>query len=263
MSKVADSRLQLVRVLLELARELPPGTLNALISELQRVGGTGNLGRLAATQGTRKRLRRLEELSGQCPEIDGQVVAFALRAAGEAATTVATEHHAEIAWTGPATEAVPLRRVDQVIYDMVETAEQEVLLVTYAAYKAERALDALRDATDRRVRVKLVIELAQQSGRKITFDGLQTFRTAVPLAEVYYWPPERRQRSASGSYGAMHAKCVVADRRRAIVSSANLTDHALEVNMELGLLVERNVAARLAEHFDQLILREELVPVVY
>jgi phosphatidylserine/phosphatidylglycerophosphate/cardiolipin synthase-like enzyme len=89
------------------------------------------------------------------------------------------------------------------------------------AYKAERALKALRDATDHGVRVKLVIELAQQSGGKISFDGLQALRTAVPSAQVFYWPLDRRKRSASGSCGAMHAKCLVADRRRAIVSSAN------------------------------------------
>jgi phosphatidylserine/phosphatidylglycerophosphate/cardiolipin synthase-like enzyme len=127
------------------------------------------------------------------------------------------------------------------------------------SHKAERALKALRDATDHGVRVKLVIELAQESGGKISFDGLQSFRTAVPSAQVFYWPLDRRQRSASGSYGAMHAKCLVADRSRAIVSSANLTDYALEANMELGLLVERAVAVRLAEHFDQLIVRGELI----
>ena len=76
-------------------------------------------------------------------------------------------------------------------------------------------MKALRDATDRGVRVKLVIELAQESGGKITFDGLQAFRTAVPSAQVFYWPLDRRKRSASGSYGAMHAKCLVADRIRA------------------------------------------------
>jgi phosphatidylserine/phosphatidylglycerophosphate/cardiolipin synthase-like enzyme len=258
----ADSRLLLLRVLVELARELPPGTLSSLISALEPGGEGQNLGRFAATQTMRDRLRRLEELRAQHPEIDGQAIALALRAAGEAAAAVVAEHHAEIAWTGPATDAVPLRRVDQVIYDMVETAKEEVLLVTYAAYKAERALKALRDATDRRVRVKLIIELAHESGGKITFDGLQAFRTAVPSAQVYYWPLDRRKRSASGSYGAMHAKCLVADRARAIVSSANLTDYALEANMELGLLVERAIAGRLAEHFDQLIVRGELISAI-
>jgi cardiolipin synthase len=255
----SDLRRQLLRVLVELARELPPGRLNALTSALESGGGGQNLGRFAATQAMREKLRRLEELCGQQTEIDTQAIAFALRAAAEAAAAVAVEQRAEIAWTGPATEAVPLRRVDQVIYDMVETAKQEVLLVTYAAYKAERTLKALRDATEHGVRVKVVIELAQESGGKIVFDGLQAFRTAVPSAQVFYWPLDRRKRSASGSYGAMHAKCLVADRSRAIVSSANLTDYALEANMELGLLVERAVAVRLAEHFDQLIVRGELI----
>ncbi|MBZ0293065.1 MAG: DISARM system phospholipase D-like protein DrmC [Anaerolineae bacterium] len=249
-------------MLVELARELPPGTLNALISALEPGGGRQNLGRFAATPTMREKLRRLEELCGLQPEINTQVIAFALRAAAEAAAAVAVEQRAEIAWTGPATEAVPLRRVDQVIYDMVETAKEEVLLVTYAAYKAERALKALRDATDRGVRVRLVIELAEESGGKISFDGLQGFRTVVPSAQVFFWPLDRRKRSASGSYGAMHAKCLVADRSRAIVSSANLTDYALETNMELGLLVGRPVAVRLAEHFAQLIVRGELISAI-
>jgi cardiolipin synthase len=258
----ADARLQLLRVLVELARELPPDTLGALIFALDPGGANQNLVRFAATPTMREKLRRLEELCGLQPEINNQAISLALRAAAEAAAAVGVDHRAEIAWTGPATEAVPLRRVDQVIYDMVETAKDEVLLVTYAAYKAERAMKALRDATDRSVRVKLVIELAQESGGKITFDGLQAFRTAVPSAQVFYWPLERRKRSASGSYGAMHAKCLVADRSRAIVSSANLTDYALEANMELGLLVERAVAVRLAEHFDQLIVRGELMSAI-
>lgn len=253
-----DSRLRLLRALVELARELPPSALNALVSALESGEGSRNLGRLAATPTMREKLRRLEELCGLQPEIDTQAIAFALRSAAEAVSAVGVDYRAEIAWTGPATEAVPLRRVDQVIYDMVGNAKEEVLLVTYAAYKAERALKALRDATDRGVRVKLVIELAQESGGKITFDGLQAFRTAVPSAQVFYWPMDRRKRSASGAYGAMHAKCLVADRSRAIVSSANLTDYALEANMELGLLVERAIAGRLAEHFDQLIVRGEL-----
>lgn len=259
MNITTDSRLRLLRALVELARELPPSTLNALISALESDGGSQNLGRVAATPTVREKLRRLEELYGLQPEIDTQAIAFALRAAAEAASAVGVDHRAEIAWTGPATEAVPLRRVDQVIYDMVESAKEEVLLVTYAAYKAKRALEALRGATDRGVHVRLVIELAQASGRKISVDGLKAFRADVPLAEVFYWPQERRMRNEFGTYGAMHAKCIVADRSSAIVSSANLTDYALEANMELGLVVGRAIAVRLAEHFDQLIVRGELL----
>ena len=260
MNNSTDPRLQLLQALADLARELPPDTLSALTFALESGGTSKKLARFAATPTMKEKLRRLEELHTQLPEINGQSVAFALQAAAQVTATAAVEQRTEIAWTGPATEAVPLRRVDQVFYDMVETAREEVLLVTYAAYKAERALKALRDATDRGVRVKLVIELAQESGGKISFDGLQAFLETVPAAEVFYWPLDRRKHTASGAYGAMHAKCLVADRSRAMVSSANLTDYALEANMELGLLVERAIASRLAEHFDQLIVRGELIP---
>jgi phosphatidylserine/phosphatidylglycerophosphate/cardiolipin synthase-like enzyme len=142
--------------------------------------------------------------------------------------------------------------------ELVESAETEVLLVTYAAYKAERALDILRLATERGVPVALIIELADESGGKITFDGLDSIRKRVPRASVFYWPLQRRARSAAGTYGAMHVKCLITDRKMALVSSANLTNLALVMNMELGLLVSGSVPGRFAAHLDQLILRGEL-----
>jgi hypothetical protein len=104
------------------------------------------------------------------------------------------EQRIEVAWTGPGTDAVPLRRVDQVLYELIEAAKSEILLVTYAAYKAARALDALQAATERGVTVGLVIELAQESGGKISFDGSHTIHARVPQANIFYWPPERRTR---------------------------------------------------------------------
>ena len=180
-------------------------------------------------------------------------------ASAHTALELSAEQRIEVAWTSPGTDAVPLRRVDQVLYELIEAAKSEILLVTYAAYKAARALDALQAATERGVRVGLVIELAQESGGKISFDGSHTIHARVPQANIFYWPPERRTRSEAGAHGAMHVKCLIADRRLALVSSANLTDYALEANMELGLLVGGVIPGRLAAHFDQLVLRGELV----
>jgi hypothetical protein len=59
----------------------------------------------------------------------------------------------------------------------------------------------------------------------------------------------------------MHVKCSIADREKALVSSADLTDYALEANMELGLLVSGMLPGRLAAHFDELMFRGELVAV--
>jgi phosphatidylserine/phosphatidylglycerophosphate/cardiolipin synthase-like enzyme len=52
----------------------------------------------------------------------------------------------------------------------------------------------------------------------------------------------------------MHAKCAVADRRLAFVTSANLTGAAMTDNMELGLVVRGgDVPKRISNHFDALI----------
>jgi phosphatidylserine/phosphatidylglycerophosphate/cardiolipin synthase-like enzyme len=71
------------------------------------------------------------------------------------------------------------------------------------------------------------------------------------LPELYYDPrsvaPEQEKRSS------LHAKCVVIDRRVALVTSANFTEAAQTRNIEVGALVRSpRFAARLAAHFEAL-----------
>jgi len=39
-------------------------------------------------------------------------------------------------------------------------------------------------------------------------------------------------------HGSLHVKCAVADASVALISSANLTDYTMSLNMELGVLVK-------------------------
>jgi phosphatidylserine/phosphatidylglycerophosphate/cardiolipin synthase-like enzyme len=49
-------------------------------------------------------------------------------------------------------------------------------------------------------------------------------------------------------------KCALADEELVLISSANLTSHALELNIELGILLRDAVlGAQLRGHFDALI----------
>ena len=67
----------------------------------------------------------------------------------------------------------------------------------------------------------------------------------------------------SGKLASLHAKCAVSDGQRLLVSSANLTEFALNFNMELGLLVAGGEAPRRVEkHFDALMNTGELTSVV-
>jgi phosphatidylserine/phosphatidylglycerophosphate/cardiolipin synthase-like enzyme len=83
------------------------------------------------------------------------------------------------------------------------------------------------------------------------------------------WPGSARPRvffdprslEPEGPTGVLHAKAVVADDEAVLVTSANLTEAALDRNIELGLLVrDRALAASLARHFQLLIDRELLRP---
>lgn len=52
------------------------------------------------------------------------------------------------------------------------------------------------------------------------------------------WPHEQLPVDERGKRGVLHSKCAVADERMLFVSSANLTEHALNLNMELGVLIQ-------------------------
>jgi phosphatidylserine/phosphatidylglycerophosphate/cardiolipin synthase-like enzyme len=61
--------------------------------------------------------------------------------------------------------------------------------------------------------------------------------------------------------GVLHAKAVVADDEAVFVTSANLTEAALDRNIEIGLLVrDRPLAASVTLHFRSLIDRSLLSP---
>ena len=54
---------------------------------------------------------------------------------------------------------------------------------------------------------------------------------------IYTWADEYRSRTDANKYGTLHAKAAVADSQCLLISSANLTEHAMSLNMELGLMI--------------------------
>ena len=58
----------------------------------------------------------------------------------------------------------------------------------------------------------------------------------------------------SGKPASLHAKCAVADGRILFISSANLTEYAMALNMELGVLINGGeLPGRVVDHFGRLI----------
>jgi phosphatidylserine/phosphatidylglycerophosphate/cardiolipin synthase-like enzyme len=100
-----------------------------------------------------------------------------------------------------------------------------------------------------------VLETPDPQAGKGAYDTLRALGSSVAArSRIYVWPHTRRPRDAAGRQGILHVKCVAADGRRLFLSSANLTEYALDLNMELGVIVsEASVARSVEDHFDRLI----------
>ncbi len=151
----------------------------------------------------------------------------------------------EVAWTGPTPKMSTLRRTEQALLTVLEEARAEVWLVSFAAYRVQSVLDALTAAADRGCRVKILLESTVESDGKLRSGGI----TALPdeivrRCDVHVWPRDKRPQDERGNSGTLHAKCAVADEQLLFVGSANLTEHAFEINIELGLLVRGGPAPR-------------------
>jgi len=259
---VSNSVEELLEAIDRIARELPPATIHGLAAKLDSIEqpiAAGELTQLGATQPSQQLLRSLEALLMGNAAPRRSAVALALRSSLFIGQKRSDLTRFEIAWTGLGTAAVPVRRVDQVMYELINGAQREVVLASYVTHGAEGALDALRSATDRSVDVTLILERAEETGGKLAFDGLGVIKERVPNAEIYYWPLEKRGISKQGRSGILHAKCLVCDAEHALVSSANLTDQGLELNMELGLVLHGgDIPKRLTAHFRQLVYQGEL-----
>jgi len=185
--------------------------------------------------------------------VPGAGVALALEAAAATVAQLRAAQSVEVVWTGPSSPIIPVRSTVAVLQGLVDHARHDLLVVSFAAYKVPVVVAAMAQAVARGVKVRLVLDSAMEAGGKLTHDAKAAFVALGHTVAFYEWPVESRQ-IPGGGIAAMHAKAAVADGRSALVTSANLTGHALAANMELGLLIQGGpVPRRVAAHFAELI----------
>jgi len=184
-----------------------------------------------------------------------QSVALALVTATTTAQHCREAQVVELIWTGPGAMEVPLRRTDQVLLEVINAAHKSLLVVSFAVYKIPAITAALVDAFERGVDLHICVEAPEPSGERIAYNTIQALGPAVQQrAAIYIWPQDKRPADPQGHTGSLHAKCAVADEQVLFISSANLTDYAMNLNMELGTLIRGGPLPRLvAGHFMRLI----------
>ncbi len=155
----------------------------------------------------------------------------------------------EVVVTGPDSPAAPVRLTSEVVRQLIDGAQQRVMLVSFAAYQIPSVIAALDAAVARGVRVELILESPENlegGGGAAVYSKHRT----------YHWPLD--QRDPPGA--KLHAKAVIVESTDVLLTSANMTNAAYSTNIELGVLCRGgDVAKRVQRHFDALITRGVLV----
>jgi phosphatidylserine/phosphatidylglycerophosphate/cardiolipin synthase-like enzyme len=196
----------------------------------------------------------------ECPSLTAIGLATSIRSASVTFQT-SRAPKTELIWTGPAGSSINFRRTDQALLELISGAKEHLLIVSFAVYKAKPIIDAIEDAIRRGVKVVICLEDTEEGKGKLTISGLKTFSSSIfRLASVYVWPLEKRPHNVDGMYGSLHAKIAVADRGKVFISSANLTDFAMDLNIELGVMVEGgDLPANVSRCFEDLITNKVFI----
>jgi phosphatidylserine/phosphatidylglycerophosphate/cardiolipin synthase-like enzyme len=240
----------------KVAAELPPPLVETLAEAIASAPAGGTI--LASLSHPHYRSIAGELLSAwksEAAQVSSEAVALALLSAGESERRHREEQGVELVWTGPDTQAAPVRHTEQALLQVIDGARQRLLLVSYAVYKIPRICQALVRAADRGVGLRIVVEAGDRQGSHSVRSKLLALGEAVAQrAEVYYWPAEQRPRNEEEGQGVLHVKAAVADGKLLLLTSANLTENAFTLNMEMGLLVSGgNLPAQVEKQFERLI----------
>ncbi len=205
----------------------------------------------------------IDQWSEAHPDVAPETVALMLATAAHGESSHRESQSVELVWTGPETDAAPFRRTEQAILQVLDSATQQITLVSYAVYNIPFICDSLVRAARRGVRITVIVETPDRVAGEAEYSTLRALGPDVAsCCSVMYWPRENRQQNEFGKVGILHVKCAVADGHWLFLSSANLTEFAFTINMELGVLVRGGSLPRQVEgHFQELMRLRVLLPV--
>ncbi len=222
-----------------------PEKVQAIASRIRRSDASKAADSLSGVVGTPAAAGIVDQLVDfwRTTTVSAEELASMLLAAGHVFTKAANQQSTELVWTGPTTPFVSARRTEQALLQVINSAEHTLFITSFVAYDVSTIVKALNAATERGVAISMLLELSQSHGGSITFNAIGKMRTLVPAARLYAW----RDKADPFSDGRVHAKVAVADGRMCFITSANLTGHAMEKNMEAGVLISGGHIPRLLD----------------
>jgi putative cardiolipin synthase len=152
--------------------------------------------------------------------------------------------------------------IAQALGQRVRSMESELLIESPYFILRERAIEAIRQLKERGVKVRILTNSAISNDVIAAHAGYANTRKKLleAGAELYELRPDsdmkRRWSVLSGkSRAALHAKCLVFDRKSVFIGSFNLDPRSSTLNTEIGVMIESSeIAAQVAEIMDEGVL---------
>ena len=164
----------------------------------------------------------------------------------------------ELILTGPHMRGAEVTSTQTIFYRMVEQAQSELILAGYAIYNGKELFKSLASKmhSNPNLKVTFCLNIERRQHDTTTNDGIineyiRNFKKynwpeGCRLPEIYYFPDAL----SATDKAVLHSKCVIADGREALVTSANFTGSAQIKNLEAGVLVkEALMVKRLRTYF--------------
>lgn len=243
---------QLMKAVFALSAQVSPEKLESVAGRILGLSEKLSSKTLTGWLSTQTAGKLLNEMLCQWQQTDvsPQELAGMVRGASYAYNLAKSEVIAELIWTGPTTPIVSIRRTEQALLEVIDAASTSLFMTSFVAYKIPSIVMAIENALRRGVAVAMLLESSDQHGGTISVDAIGKMKELLPEVTLYSWVDKDGEFEGA----KVHAKVAVADQSKCFISSANLTGHAMEKNMEAGVIIEgESVPETLHKHLNALV----------
>ena len=146
---------------------------------------------------------------------------------------------ADLVLTAPDSFRVKALRTKETLQKLIEGTEKSLTITGYSIsdYFADM-LDVIIRKSQQGVYVRLYVNDMEK--QKSALDRLMAYKSR--FLQVYEYHKQEDDKMA-----ALHAKLLVSDAKKSLVSSANLSYHGMQGNVEMGFLIESPEKAKQIE----------------
>ena len=163
-----------------------------------------------------------------------------------------TSDHVSLAITAPPSFAIKAKSTKNTVEELLLDAKKSILITGYSLSEYFYTLiDVIIQKSQEGVFVRF---FANDIEGQSTFNKLRRYQGR--FLKIYNYPKDK------DSMAALHAKVISVDQEKTLITSANLSYHGQEGNIELGAVIHsKEVAKQVEDLFTKLVFKKVFVKI--